>query len=471
MKLALITALALQGALLAADKPAWPHFRGPRFDNTFPGEKPPLDFGPEKNLLWKTAISSGQSSPIIAGDRLFVTGFDGKDSLETIALSRKDGSVLWRHAEKPAEIETYFLRLGSPAAPSCATDGERVVSYFGSAGVICHDVEGKELWRVPMPLPQTKDGFGTGSSPIIHEGVVYLIRDEDGPGQGLYALDVKTGKEIWKRKRDGFRVSFGSAVIWDDSVVVIGDLRVKGYDLRTGEDKWIVHGLAAYPCTTPAPGSDGNLYVAVWSNGSSNEPNLPTWEQISGMLDKDKDGKLSPKDCEGSFLADFFTVQDRDKNGFIEQAEWQAGLDFMSKGRNVVLAIRPGGKGDITKTHVLWENDKGAPYVASPLYYDGRLYLIKDGGLMTVYEAATGKLLTNRERLGVQGDFYMSPIAVDGRILVASQPGIVVTIQPGDTPKVLATTDLAEPLSASPAVAGDTLYIRTREHVWAFGMK
>ena len=207
--------LLLTGSIaigLRAASPGWSQFRGPRFDNNFPGQQLPAEFGPDKNLAWKVEIPSGHGSLCVVGDRIFLTAFDGKDTLETLAVSRRDGAILWRQAVKPAKLEPYFAKLGSPATSTCASDGRRVVSYFGSFGLICHDLDGKELWRVPQPLPETKDGFGSGTSPIIHNGLVYLLRDEDGPGQGLYAFDLKDGRQVWKRKRDGFRVSFGSPV-------------------------------------------------------------------------------------------------------------------------------------------------------------------------------------------------------------------------------------------------------------------
>jgi outer membrane protein assembly factor BamB len=449
----------------------WPQFRDPRFDNNFPGQRPPAEFGPERGVTWKRAIPSGQGSLCIVNDRIFLTAFDGKDTLETLAVGRRDGAIVWRRGVKPERLEDYLAKLGTPASSTCASDGKRVITYFGSFGLLCHDVDGQELWRVPMPLPQTKDGFGSGTSPIVHDGVVYLLRDEDGPGQGLYAFDVKTGKQIWKRKRDGFRVSFGSPVIWNGSVVVIGDLRVKGYDPKTGIDRWVVRGLAAYPCTTPAPGSDGNLYVATWSNGSSNERNMPEWKVFLASMDKDKDGKLSNADADGTWLADFFSTFDQNNSGFIEPEEWQSSVDFMARGKNVVLAIRPGGRGDVTETHVLWSNEKGAPYVASPLFHDGRLYLVKNGGLLTVYEGATGKLLVDKERLGVPGDYYASPIAVGETIFIASQSGVIVSLKPGDKPEVLTKANLGESISATPAVVENTFYVRTANHLWAFGEK
>ena len=465
----LLAASAASGAQTTS--PMWPQFRGPRFDNNFPGQQPPAEFGPERGVAWKREIPSGQGSLCIVNDRIFLTAFDGKDTLETLAVGRRDGAIVWRRGVKPERLEDYLVKLGTPASSTCASDGKRVITYFGSFGLLCHDVDGQELWRVPMPLPQTKDGFGSGTSPIVHDGVIYLLRDEDGPGQGLYAFDVKTGKQLWKRKRDGFRVSFGSPVIWDGSVVVIGDLRVKGYDPKTGTDRWVVRGLAAYPCTTPGPGSDGNLYVATWSNGSSNERNMPEWKVFLASMDKDKDGKLSNADADGTWLADFFSTFDQNKSGFIEPEEWQSSVDFMARGKNVVLAIKPGGRGDITETHVLWSNEKGAPYVASPLFHDGRLYLVKNGGLLTVYEGATGKLLVDKERLGVPGDYYASPIAVGEKIFIASQSGVIVSLKPGDKPEVLTKANLGESISATPAVVENTFYVRTANHLWAFGEK
>ncbi|HVY72361.1 MAG TPA: PQQ-binding-like beta-propeller repeat protein [Verrucomicrobiae bacterium] len=451
-----------------AETVSWPQFRGPRFDNCFPGQHLPAEFGPGTNVLWKTELPPGQGSPCIVGDRVFLTAFSNSNSVETIAINRRDGSVLWRRAITPDKVENFLASRTTPAASTCASDGDRVVTYFGSYGLICHNLKGRELWRVPMPLPQTKDGFGSGSSPVIHEGIVYLLRDEDGPGQGLYAFNVKNGKPVWKRKRDGFRVSFGSPVVWDNSLVVIGDLRVKGYDLKTGEDRWVARGLCSYPCTTPAPGADGNLYIATWSNGSANEPNMPEWKDFLAGMDRDKDGKLTHKDAEGTFLADFFDRFDSNKNGFIDPEEWQASLDFLKRGKNVVLSIRPGGRGDVTDTHVRWSHEKGAPYVSSPLFYDGRLYIIKDGGLLTVYEGATGKLLLDKERVGVDGEYYASPVAVGDKIVLAALKGVILVLGSGDKLDVLAKVDLGETLAATPVMVGGTLYVRGEQHLWAF---
>jgi outer membrane protein assembly factor BamB len=438
-------------------------FRGPRFDN-FPDNGHPQS-SVRAGCCRKRAIPSGQGSLCIVNDRIFLTAFDERTHSNAGRRSSRRRHRLAAGCET-RKARRLLGKVGTPASSTCASDGKRVITYFGSFGLLCHDVDGQELWRVPMPLPQTKDGFGSGTSPIVHDGRVYLLRDEDGPGQGLYAFDVKTGKEIWKRKRDGFRVSFGSPVIWDGSVVVIGDLRVKGYDPKTGIDRWVVRGLAAYPCTTPAPGSDGNLYVATWSNGSSNERNVPEWKVFLASMDKDKDGKLSKADADGTWLADFFSIFDQNKSGFIEPEEWQSSVDFMARGKNVVLAIRPGGRGDVTDTHVLWSNEKARRM--SP-YFTTAAFIVKDGGLLTVYEGATGRLWSTKSVSACQAILRVS--GRRRRIFVASQSGTIISLKPGEKPEILTKANLGESITATPAVVENTLYVRSANHLWAFGEK
>ncbi|MGB8170984.1 MAG: PQQ-binding-like beta-propeller repeat protein [Chthoniobacteraceae bacterium] len=467
------TTVILAALILSARAESlWPQFRGPAGSSTAVGEQLPAELDGTSNLLWRASIPSGSSSPVIVGDRIFLTGFDG-EKLTTFALKRSDGSVVWRHDLKPEKVEPFMEKLGSPAASTCATDGERVVSYFGSYGLQAFDLDGKALWEVKLPLPQTKDGFGSGTSPIIHDGIVYLARDEDGPGSGLYAFDVKTGASLWKQSRKEFRVSFGTPVVWDGALVVLADTRCKGYDLKTGEERWIVRGLSAYPCTTPTIGGDGNLYIATWSPGGSVDEPMPEFDGLLKMMDKDSDGKISREEMAPTPFKDFFDVNDKNKDGFWERAEWQGNIDWMKRGKNIVLGIKPGGRGDITETHVLWSNEKGAPYVASPLFYDGKLFMVKDGGFTTLYEAATGKLLYTKERLSVPGDYYASPTISGGRIFIGTTAGTLVILdaKATDKPSIIGKIDLGEYLAASPAILDGKIYVRTKEHLVALGAR
>lgn len=463
--------LLSSSATFAESSPVWPQFRGPEGRSLAEKQHPPVDLSQEKHLLWKSDLPAGSSSPVITGHLIFVTGFS-EGQLITAGFNRITGALAWRHSFKPEAIEPYFEKLGSPAASSCATDGARVVAYFGSHGLICFDLTGKILWENKMPLVETKDGFGTGTSPIIHHGIIYLLRDEDGPGRGLYAFEVTTGKQIWKQPRKDFRVSFGTPMIWGDSVVVLGDTRVKGYDLKSGEERWVVRGLAAYPCTTPTAAEDGNLYVATWSPGTASEP-MPAFDSLLKGMDKDGDGRISFAETEGTGFRDFFKIQDKNRNGYVERDEWEGGLEWMRKGKNVVLAIKPGGTGDITDTHVLWSSEKGAPYVASPLVVNNHVFIVKDGGLATLFEAATGKVCYEKQRLGVAGDYYASPTFAGGRIFCAAVNGTILELDATATeaPKILNQMALGEPLSATPAFVENKVYIRTKEHLWAFGVK
>ncbi len=453
-------------ASAGASAPEWPQFRGPDSSGIAAEANPPVLFGPEKNVAWKTPLPAGGSSPIVSGDRIFLTGFsEGK--LETLCVSRRDGAILWRRVARHEKLEAFLEKYATPAASTCATDGERVVSYFGSCGLVCHDLEGRELWTAPLPTIETREGFGTGSSPILHDGVVYLLRDEVGKAAGLYAFDVRTGRQLWLIPRAEFQASYSTPVLWDGCVVTHAEGRAKGYDLKTGRERWLVRGLAAYPCSSPTVGADGNLYLSSWSNGSRNEPN-PDFAQMAADLDKNKDGALSAEELAGNSLKDFLSILDDNHNGLLESSEWDGLQAAMRKGSNAVLCVRPGGTGDITDTHIVWMNERGAAYVASPLAYQGRLFIARDGGFATAYEMATGKMLYEKQRLGAEGDYYASPVAADGRIYVCSTRGVVIVLKSSEQFQVLARNDLAEPIAATPALVGDSIYLRTATHLWAF---
>jgi outer membrane protein assembly factor BamB len=467
--IAFVSVTANLSAQESATTSPWPQFRGGRFNHVLDVGTLPAEIQIEKGLKWEVSVPSGASTPVIWKDRIVLTSFDGT-GLFVECRSLADGQLIWSAPIKVDQVEPYFASLGSPAASTSCVDENGIISYFGSFGLICHDWDGKEKWSAPMPLPQTRDQFGTGTSPVLHDNKVYLQRDEDGPGAGLYAFDAKTGKQIWKTTRDGFRVSFGTPVVWDNSLVVIGDVRVKGYDLETGAEKWTIIGTAAYPCTSPSVADDGNLVIATWSPGSSNEPGLPDHAALTLQLDTGKDGKLSRKDIEASFLKDFFDVNDKNKNDYLDQDEWDSNLRFMERGTNVVLVVRPGGNGDISDSHVVWQSEKGAPYVASPLAYKNRVHLVKDGGLLTTYDLTTGDILSGPKRIGSEGDYYASPLGMDGKILTISLEGGATILSATDSPEVLWKGSFGERVWASPIVTDNTLLIRTKTKLKAIDL-
>jgi len=484
-----VASLCASGAGAASSGPAeWPRFRGPNGQGVAgAGARPPVEFGLDKNLAWAADLPPGISSPVVAAGRVYLTAFSDK-ALETICLDAATGKILWR---KPAPVEKLepVNSSSNPAASTPATDGERVYVYFGSCGLLCYDREGKQLWTVPVRTPVNM--FGTGTSPVVVGNNVVLVRDSDAGDSSLIAVDCRTGKEAWKTPRAAFKGSWSTPVLWahdgGEDLVVTGTGRVIGYDPAAGGDRWTVGGFPQMPITTPVIG-DGLLFV---EKGGQGEPGqsllnaLPKWADLIEKYDANHDGKIAkdevpadygfelrkdvPKGTDGNFLRmrGLIGMIDGNKDGAASRFEWGMASAFVNANEDVMLAIKPGGAGDITDTHVAWRQRRGLPELPSPIYYDGRLYLVKNGGIVSCLDPKTGKSIY-RERLGAAGPYYASPVAANGNIYAASEGGIVSVFKAGDAFTPVAECDLKERLTATPAIVGDTLFVRTEKHLYAF---
>jgi outer membrane protein assembly factor BamB len=432
--------------------------------------KPPTRIGPDTNVKWKVAVPRGNSSPVIAGDRLFLTGFEG-GKLFTLAYRRTDGALLWRKQAPAATIEPFERTAGSPAASTPATDGERLVVYFGSCGLLCYDLRGKELWRHPVAIGKTQNGFGTGSSPVLADGRVILLRDLEQDGR-LLCVDLATGKRVWDADRSRYKTSWGSPCIWDTpagkQVVVAGGLRLRGYDLRTGADLWTVTGLPSYPCTTPVV-ADGRLIYAGWSYGGEADfkSQMPSFDQLLKQAGEERLGYLTRAGAEKTDLKGHFDDCDPNKDGKITRQEWDAQVEYQASGRNVALALRPGGAGDVTCSHVAWRVTRGLPYIPSPLVYRGLMYTVSNDGRLSAHEVETGKEVYVGKRVGL-GQMFASPVAAAGQIYLCGVDGSVVVIRAGATPAKLSSARLDDRIGATPALAGNSIYIRTDQTLYAF---
>lgn len=271
-----------------------------------------------------------------------------------------------------------------------------------------------------------------------------------------------------------------------EEIVTLGASKVVGYSLD-GVERWSVGGLPGQSIALAVPGDDVLFASSFYATGVPESPlQIQPWSVLSERHDANRDGKLTPDELpaearftlrpdvptttEGSSmtLRRLIGLVDQDKDGAVAQAEFDRSLASLRSRTNTVLAIRPGGAGDCTSTHVAWKDMRGVPEISSPLFYRDRLCLVRDGGLLTSY-APDGALRIDRRRLGVLGQYASSPIAADGRIYAASVSGTIVVFRAGDTLEVLARNDLGEPLMATPAIAGDTLYVRSAQHLWAFG--
>jgi len=405
----------------------WPQFRGP--DSTGIGDgKPPVNFGPNQNVIWKTPIATGLSSPIIWEGRIFLTEFNRESKqLATLCIDRATGKVLWRRAVQPAQIEKVH-EISSPAGSTPVTDGERIYVYFGSYGLLCYDANGNLKWEIRLPIPENP--YGAVASPIVAGDL--LVLNHQGKDAYLLAVNRQTGKTVWKTDRSKFQYGWSTPVRWrhdgiDEIVVLGGDFepnqRLMAYNLSDGTERWWVAGLP--PCGKSTPVIGG------------------------GML--------------------FFAAPDIIMDPAAEQRNPERAAQMYANNASRLMAVRPGGKGEINQTNVAWSEKKGVPGVPSPLYYEGRLYTFQNGGIVYCRVAATGELVYTG-RLGAPGYYYSSPVAADHKVFIGSADGALVVLDGGQTLKILATNKLDGAIYATPALVEDKIYVRTENYLYAFGV-
>jgi outer membrane protein assembly factor BamB len=390
--------------------------------------------------------------------------------LLTLALDRSTGNQLWQ-AESPYMHLEKIHAIGSHAQATPVADGERVISFFGSCGLLCYSAKGKLLWQVP--LGPFKNDLGAGSSPVLVGDLVILSQDHD-IDSFLLAVNRRSGKVAWRVPRDEFWVSYASPFLWEvkghKQLVVAGSLRVIGYDLKNGKELWTVRGLARAVHMTPTAGPDGTLYVAGWTAGGDSEERiaLPSFADMLARHDTNKNGTLEESELPPGPARERFRMLDRDKDGHITRAEWEFGRQRFTEARNRLVAIRPGGSGDITRTHVLWSQEKHLPVIPSPLCYRERLYLARDGGFFAVLDARTGEL-RKRGRLYGYSNYYSSPVGGDGKVWFASQSGDVTVARVEADWRVVCRARFGESIFATPALVEGRIYLRTAGHLYCFG--
>jgi outer membrane protein assembly factor BamB len=442
----------------------WSRFRGPNGSGIGTGSFP-VHFGPASNVLWQANSPPGASSPCLHGDHLFLTGFESNE-LVTLCYGRTEGKLRWRRTIPPGKIERG-AELGSPATATPVADGTMVCVYFGAYGLAAYAPDGRELWRKPLPIPVTQHGAGT--SPILAGDLVVLNCDQDG-GSSLVAVRKQTGETAWQVDRSAFRRGFATPLAYPpdqaNQVIVPGTLRLVSYNLADGAQRWSVRGLPNEMVSSPIA-ADGLVFVAGWTPGSG-VSRMPPFERLLEQADADHDGRLTRSEAPGGPVRQHFLYLDANKDGFVTRQEYETIARIFDESRNQLLAVRPDGRGDVTETHVAWRANRGLPYVPSPVCYEGRLYLVKNGGLASCFAAASGEVFYQEERLGALGDYYASPVAAGGNICAISRSGTAVVYRASPPLEVLGMNALQESVVATPALAGNVIYIRTASHLYAF---
>jgi outer membrane protein assembly factor BamB len=458
--------LSLLLSALTAAEPVYFHARG----GIAAGDQPlPEKLDAPGVLKWKVPLTAGHSSPIVCGDAMYLTTYDKERvQLATVALERATGKTLWSQPVLAKEIE-LFHPTGSPAAASCACDGQRVYSFFGSYGLVCYDLDGKLLWEKRMGPFQ--DEFGSSSSPVLVDGKLLLCEDHD-KDSFLLCVDAATGDTIWKTRRDGFTRSYSTPVIWGNGakrqVIVAGALQLVSYDLATGQQLWTVDGLARIVNPTPVIGQ-GLVFVAGWTPGGDTDARIAMepWDAAVKMWDKDGDKKLTREEADNKEVLDRFYRIDLDQDQGINEEEWNKYARVFELAKNTLLAIRPGDAD--RPPEVVWSHDRGLPYVASPLLYQEVLYFVRDGGICTSLDAASGKPGKTARLRGV-GTYYSSPAAGDGKIYFANDHGVISVLSAGMEWKIISSHELnGERTVATPVIDGGRIYVRTDAALYCFG--
>lgn len=421
----------------------WPSFRGPAASGVLDGAHPPVewDVGSKRSVLWKTPIPGmAHSSPVVWGDTVFVTtavseageapllrglstsGQSAPDQVQhkwmLYALDRRSGRVMWQRTAHEGVPRTLRHMKSSHASGTPATNGRVVVAFFGSEGLFAYDMNGRKLWKQDLgaldtgSLQYPERQWGVASSPVIDESRV-IVQCDLQSGSFLAAFDLAAGTPLWRTRREEIP-SWSSPNVYVDGgrrIVVTNASRfVRGYDARTGEERWRLANTS--DITVPTPIVANGLVIAT----SGYQPSKPIYA------------------IRASATGDISLGADQSSN-----------------------------------SHVAWSRLRGGSYIPTPLAYRGVLYLLSVNGILAAYDLETGRSLYE-VRLGNKGGAYSaSPIAADGHLYIASEDGEVFVVKAGPEHELVATNSVGELLMATPAIANGMLIVRGIKHVFAFG--
>jgi outer membrane protein assembly factor BamB len=451
----------------------WSQFRGPNGTGVSNTTSLPVEFGPGRNMVWKTPLPQGHSSPALGRDRIFMTGFEG-NKLFTVCVDRKTGKLLWQR-EVPRNRADRLLKPNNPASPSPVTDGANVYAFFQDYGLISYTGDGKERWK--LPLGPFNTFYGMGASPILAGDKVIMPCDQD-TNSFLVAVDKNTGRVRWKVDRPWVISGYSTPVLYKpkdgpEQIIIPESFQLTAYSVESGEKVWWVRGLACEMKSVPALDGD-TLYINGWGlpeNQPGKQVAVPPFEEVLPKFDADKDGRISMAEGpdERTKSKDYFAVFDLDKDGYLTAKEWEMYRAIMSA-ENGLLSIKLGGRGDMTASNIRWRYQRPVPQVPSTLLYKGVLYMVNDGGVLISFDPASGNVIKQGRLQGAIDKYFASPVAADGKVYLVSQGGAVSVLKAGGDWQVLTVNNLDDECFATPAIADGKLYIRTRSALYCFAM-
>src|ERR1051325_9228425 len=433
------TALLISlGTLSVAYAEDWPQFRGPNGSGVSSSTNLPVEFGPQKNVIWKAELPPGHSSPVLTRDRIFVTAHtkgnanskqqtvNSKDDykLLVICLDRQTGKQLWQR-EVP-RVSTGRLQLvNGPASPSPVTDGSNVYVFFQEFGLISYDAAGKERWKLQFgPFNMF---YGFGASPILVDDKVILPIDQDNPSSYLLAVDKNTGRVRWKVDRPVVISGYSTPIVYQPKqgpkqIVIPESFQLSAYSVADGKRVWWVRGLACEMKSIASHDSE-YLYINGWGF-PQNQPGkqVPTisFEEGLAAYDKDKDHMITKAEVAAAggttmmdkMLVAAFEAFDGNRDEKLDARDWEVFRGMMAA-ENGLLAIKLGGQGDQTANAIRWRYTKPVPQVPSTLLYHGVLYMINDSGILLSFDPANGNVIKQGRLHGAIDKYFSSPVAAD----------------------------------------------------------
>jgi outer membrane protein assembly factor BamB len=486
------TALASILLVLVANTNArtedWPQFRGPNCSGVSVSNKPlPVEFsepeeGSAKNIAWSRPLADGIGSPVVADGRVFTSGMAGKQRVALYAFDAVSGEQLWERQWDTGPLQKIG-DINSYASSTPVADAERVYFYFTKLGMLAVDARtGQDVWHTRLPNPFFTFGWGPGASPVLYRDKLLFCQDDD-LYPALQAFDKRTGEILWRDDRLDMNVNYSAPVICTtdgvDEIVVAGTAMLIGHDPDTGERKWWAKVLLRNIKTTPVS-HNGVVYISLASGGIANQ-----WLATADIVETgNNDGKLTRKEIQDSlgeekipeaFFERTFGRGDLNNDGYLEGEEIDrafmhpdnfAGATYDAVGDAIshryLLAVRGGGRGDVTDTHVVWRHSpKKVASLPSPLVVNDRMYGIADGGIMFCQEILQGENLSVG-RLNNVGNYFASPVYGDGKIYVAGESGFVLVLREGPELELLARNDMGNDVLGTPAISDGRIYIRAR---------
>ena len=438
------------------DAEEWSRFRGPNGSGVSTATGFPAEFGPDKNVRWKAPVRAGKSSPVLTSRRIFLTSFSG-EKLYTQCFDRETGKLLWERSIGRRR-KALLHQLNEPASASPVTDGRNVYVFFEDWGLFSYDETGELRWKTPLGRFSNEQGLG--ASPILVDGVLVLQVDQ-ADSSYIVAFDPANGETKWRTDRPE-KDSWATPLVHrqDTARILTVSSRLFGaYDPATGKRTLTEQGAAGVMVASPVLAGD-----TIYAFGYNFET-IPDFGGALSQYDGNGDGKLAPAEYEGHSFYTAVATFWGDRDGDLEQQDWNEIMGYRGgRSRLVAMRLDPGGG-----ARELWNFESGfTSVIPSPLVYDGVLYYVKNGGILTAIDAETGKML-KRGRLREAIDGYSSsPVAADGKIYFASESGKVSVVKPGAEWEVMLVNDLNDGVFATPALSGGAIFVRTDSWLYCF---